>query len=142
MNIYQLNKYVTCILMYNHNRGMLTNIFNDMFMKHTASHNYNMRQHITYKIPHYKTNTRQNTLAYAASELWNTVTMKNQAVHNQLQTYLLQNRLISGRQFSFRPLTLTILSQQCSNALERGYIKQVLLPWISKVLSIRYGTMV
>ena len=44
MNIYQLNKYVTCILMYRHNRGMLPNIFNDMFIKHTTSHNYNMRQ--------------------------------------------------------------------------------------------------
>ena len=31
--------------MYKHNRGILPNIFNDMFMKHTPSHNYNMRQH-------------------------------------------------------------------------------------------------
>ena len=47
-------------------------------------------------------------------------------VRNQLQTYQLQNHLISDRQFSFRPHhstadTLTILSQQWSNALVRGY---------------------
>ena len=45
MNIYQLNKYVTCILMYKRNRGMLPNILNDVFMKQTPSHNYSMRQH-------------------------------------------------------------------------------------------------
>ena len=61
-NIYQLNKYETCILMYKHNRGMLPNIFNDMFIKHTPSHNYNMRQYIPYKIPHCKTITKQNTI--------------------------------------------------------------------------------
>ena len=62
--------------MYKHSRGMLPNIFNDMFMKHTPSHNYNMRQHIAYKIPHCKTNTRQNTFAHAGSKLRNTVIMK------------------------------------------------------------------
>ena len=77
MTIYQLNKFVTCILMYKHNRGILSNIFNDMFMMHTPSHNYNMRQHIAYKIPHCKTNIKQNTLTYVGPKLWNTVIMKN-----------------------------------------------------------------
>ena len=77
MNIYQLNKYVTCILKYKHSRGMLPNIFNDIFMKHTLSHNYNMRQHIADKIQHCKTNTKQNTLTYVGPKLWNTVIMKN-----------------------------------------------------------------
>ena len=77
MNIYRLNKYVTCIVMYKHNRGMLPNIFNDMVIKHTPSHNYNMRQHIAYKIPHCKSNTKQNTLTYAGPKLSNTVVMKN-----------------------------------------------------------------
>ena len=36
---------------------------------------YNKRQH--YKIPHYKTNTRQNTLAYVGPKLWNTIVMNN-----------------------------------------------------------------
>ena len=75
MNIYQLNRYVTCILMYKHNMGMLPNTFNDM--KHTRSHNYNMRQHIAYKIVHCKTNTKQNTLTHVGPKLWNTVIMKN-----------------------------------------------------------------
>jgi len=43
MTIDQLNKYVTCILMYKHNKGILPNIFND-------------------KIPYCKTNIKQNTL--------------------------------------------------------------------------------
>ena len=42
---------------------MLPNIFNDTFLKHPPSHNYDMRQHVAYKIPHCKANTRQNTLA-------------------------------------------------------------------------------
>ena len=56
---------------------MLPDIFNDMFMKHTLSHNYNMRKHVAYKIPHCKINTKQNTLTYVGPKLWNTVIMKN-----------------------------------------------------------------
>ena len=52
MNIYQLNKPVTYILMYKYNRGMLPNIFNDKFMKYTPSHNNSMRQHVADKILH------------------------------------------------------------------------------------------
>ena len=63
--------------MYKHNWGMLPNIFNDIFMKHTPSHNYNMRQHVPYMIPYCKTNTKQNTLTYVGQQLWNTVIMKN-----------------------------------------------------------------
>ncbi len=77
MNIYQMNKYVTCILMYKRNRGMLPNTFNDMFMKHTPSHNYNMRQHVAFKIQNCKTNTKQNTLTYVGPKLWNTVIITN-----------------------------------------------------------------
>ena len=46
-------------------------------MKHTPSHNYNMRQHVAYKIPQCKTNTKQNTLTYIGPNLWNIVIMKN-----------------------------------------------------------------
>ena len=69
-----IHMFYLLILMYKHNRP---NIFNDMFMKHTLSHNYNMRQHVAYKIPHCKTNTTQNTLTYVGPKLWNTVIMKN-----------------------------------------------------------------
>ena len=57
MTIYQLNKYLTCIII--------------------KLHNYNMRQHIAYKIPHCKTNTKQNTLTEVGPKPWNTVIMKN-----------------------------------------------------------------
>ena len=56
--------------MYKQNRGMLLNICNDMLMEHTTSQNYNMRQDIPNKIPHCKTNTQQNTLAYTGPTLW------------------------------------------------------------------------
>ena len=77
MNIYQMNKYITCILMYKHNRGMLQNIYIDLSMKHTPSHTYNMRQYIAYKKTHCKTNTKQNPLTYVGPTLWNIVIMKN-----------------------------------------------------------------
>ena len=60
INIYQLNKYISCVLMYKHKRGMLQNIFYDMLTHHIMLHSYKMRQEITYKIPYCKTNTRQN----------------------------------------------------------------------------------
>ena len=74
MNIYQHNKYVTCILIYKHNSGILPNIFNDMFMKHPHTIK---RKHIAYKIRHYKTKTRQNTLVYTCPQRWNIIIMKN-----------------------------------------------------------------
>ena len=46
-----------------------------MFMKHTPSHNYNMRQHIAYKIPHRKTNIKQSTPTYVGTTLSNTLIM-------------------------------------------------------------------
>ena len=56
-NIYQLNKYMTYVLMCKHTSGMLLNLFNYMFKKHMPSYNNNMRQHITYKIPQCKSNS-------------------------------------------------------------------------------------
>ena len=60
--------------MYKHNRGILPNI---LFMKYTPSRKYNIRQHIAFKIPHFKPNTRQNTLGYVGPKLLNTIIMKN-----------------------------------------------------------------
>ena len=73
VNNYQLKKYLACMLMYKHNGGMLANIFNDMIMKHTPAHNYNMRQNVAYKMSHCK----QNTLAYFGPKLWNTIITNN-----------------------------------------------------------------
>ena len=56
---------------------MLPNVFNGRLVKHTPSHNSTVRQHTAYKIPHCKTNTRQNTLACVGPKLWNTISMKN-----------------------------------------------------------------
>ena len=43
MKIYQINKYVSCVLMYKHNRGMLPNVFNDMLTHHIMSHSHKMK---------------------------------------------------------------------------------------------------
>jgi len=56
---------------------MLPNIINDMFMKHTHSHNYNTRR-ITYETLHYKTTTRQNTLVHFGLKFLRTIIAKNQ----------------------------------------------------------------
>ena len=80
MNIYQLNKYVSCVLMYKHNSGMLPNTFNDMLTKHIISHNHNMRQETVYTITYCKTNTRQNTLPYISPKLWNAIVIKKKTL--------------------------------------------------------------
>ena len=64
---------------------MLPNIFNDMLMKHTPSHNYTMR-HIAYKIPHCKTYTKQNTLTYVGQKLWNIIIIKNHIIYEHIKT--------------------------------------------------------
>ena len=62
--------------MYKHDRGMLPNIFNDMFMKHKPSHNYNHEAH------------KQNTFTYVGPKLWNTVIMKIILMIVRLRIYL------------------------------------------------------
>ena len=69
---------MTFILMYKHNKGMLPNIFNDMLMKHTPSHNYNMRKKLAYTNYHIVNPTPdKNALVYVGPELWNTIIMNN-----------------------------------------------------------------
>ena len=60
------------------NRGVLPNVFSDMLMKRTSLHNNSVTQHRVYRMPHCKTNTRQNSSAYAGPKLWNTIITKNQ----------------------------------------------------------------
>ena len=88
INIYQQKKCVTCILMYKHNRGMLPNILNDMFMKHTPSHNYNMRQNIAYKNTTLQNQYQTKHTHYVGPKLWNTVIMKIILMIVRLRIYL------------------------------------------------------
>ena len=77
MNIYDVNKYLCCILMYKHNRGMLPDIYHDVFVLQISTHKYNTRQEVTYKIPFCKTNCRQLSLAYVGPKIWNTFITNN-----------------------------------------------------------------
>ena len=72
MNTYEINKCLCCILMFKHNRGMLPDMFNDVFVLQISTHKYNTRQEVTYKITHCKTNFRQLSLAYVGPKIWNT----------------------------------------------------------------------
>ena len=40
MNIYQINKYMCCILMFKHNKAMLPTLFNDVFVLSPMTHKY------------------------------------------------------------------------------------------------------
>ena len=76
MNIYQVNMYICCDFMYQHNRGMLE-IFNDMITLNVSPHSHNTRQETIYKIRYCYTKIRQNILAYTVSKCWNTIVIKN-----------------------------------------------------------------
>ena len=77
MNIYQINKYMCCILMYKHNKAMLPTLFNDVFVLSPMTHKYSTRQKFAYKIPFCRTKCRQLSLAYVGPKTWNTLILDN-----------------------------------------------------------------
>ena len=77
MNIYQINKYMCCILMFKHNKAMLPTLFNDVFVLSPMTHKYCTRQKFAYKIPFCRTKCRQLSLAYVGPKIWNTFLRKS-----------------------------------------------------------------
>ena len=77
MNIYQINKYMCCILMYKLNKAMLPTLFNDVFVVSPMTHKYSTKQKLAYKIPFCRTKCRQLSLAYVGPKIWNTLILDN-----------------------------------------------------------------
>ena len=81
---------------------------------------------IAHVIPVHKRDSKSDPSMYRPISLLSNISkVMESVVQKQLQTYLLQHNLISDRQFGFRSHhstadILTILSQQWSNALDRG----------------------
>ena len=94
INIYQINKYMCCILMFKHNTAMLPTLFNDVFELSSMTHKYSTRQNIAYKIPFCRTKCRQLSLAY--------VRPKNMELSyiRQLSTIFCHFALLKKRQIS------------------------------------------
>ena len=69
MNIYQINKYMCCILMFKHNKAMLPTLFNYVFVLSPMTHKYCTRQKFAYKIPFCRTKCRQLSLAYVGPKI-------------------------------------------------------------------------
>ena len=82
MNIYQINKYMCCILMFKHNKAMLPTLFNDVFVLSPMTHKYCTRQKFAYKIPFCRTKGRQLSLAYVGPKIWNTFILDNFLQHS------------------------------------------------------------
>ena len=82
MNIYQINKYMSCILMFKHNKAMLPTLFNDVFVLSPMTHIYCTRQKFAYKIPFCRTKCRQLSLAYVEPKIWNTFILDNFLQHS------------------------------------------------------------
>ena len=82
MNIYQINKYMCCILMFKHNKAMLPTLFNDVFVLSPITHKYCTRQKFAYKIPFCRTKCRQLSLAYVGPKIWNTFILDNFLQHS------------------------------------------------------------
>ena len=56
MNVYLINTYLCCILMFMYNKGMLPALFNDVFVLSTMTHKCSTRKKLTYKIQFCRTN--------------------------------------------------------------------------------------
>ncbi|KAI8502616.1 hypothetical protein Bbelb_193180 [Branchiostoma belcheri] len=83
-------------------------------------------------IPIHKRDSKSDPSMYRPISLLSNISKVMEAVvQRQLQKYLLQNHLISDRQYGFRPHhstadILTILSQQWSSALDKGWEVRVI----------------
>ena len=103
MNIYQVNKYLCCDVMYKHNRVILPEIFSNIITLNVSPHSHNMRQETVYKILYCYTKIRQNTLAYTGSKYWNTIVIKNHLEDcTSLQT--------------FKKIVKALILDECMNA--------------------------
>jgi hypothetical protein len=71
LNIYQINKYVTGIFMFTYTKGLLPDIFNNMFLKQVDKHNYSTRQNQSFALPFCRTQSRKNSLCYYGAHFWN-----------------------------------------------------------------------
>ena len=77
MNMYQINSYLCCILIFEHNKRVLPILFNDVFVLSTMTHKYSTKYKLAYKIPFCITNCRQFSLAYVGPQMWNTLNLNN-----------------------------------------------------------------
>ena len=86
INIYQINKYLCCMLMYKHKTGMLPHIYNALFIPSITLHTHNTRQYTEYEIEFCQTSTRQNTIAYVGPNMWNNIVVRHN-LHNCLSIH-------------------------------------------------------
>ena len=59
--------------MYKFNSGTLPFVFNDMFLKNRAIHNYPTRQSGEFHLPFLRTFSAQNTFIFEGPKFWNTL---------------------------------------------------------------------
>ena len=76
LNLYQIYRYKTNMLMFQFVKGMLPNVFDSMFTKRNRSVTRITRQLHQLKIPLCRTSAYQNTVYYQGPHEWNVISEK------------------------------------------------------------------
>ena len=98
LNIYQVNKYLCCMLMYKHKTGMLPHIYNALFIPSITLHSLlttqdnNIIQNMRYWVEFCQTSTRQNTIAYVGPNMWNNIVVRHN-LHNCLSIHVFKKEI-------------------------------------------------
>lgn len=100
LKILQLNKvyiYSVTMFMFKFFKGLLPNIFNDMFIRNTDTHNYSTRQSNHLHVPFSKLTTMYRTMKHQGAIIWNlmsskiTYDCKMYTYKQNLKSYLVSN---------------------------------------------------
>jgi len=71
LNIYQINKYITGIFMFKYDKGLLPNIFDNMFSRQIDVHSHSTRNRETFTLPICRTQSKMNSICYYGAYFWN-----------------------------------------------------------------------
>ena len=91
LNIYQVNKYLCCMLMYKHKTGM----YHIYTMHCSYQHHPAYSQYKTIyrnEIEFCQTSTRQNTIAYVGPNMWNNIVVRHN-LHNCLSIHVFKKEI-------------------------------------------------
>ena len=86
LTIYNINLYCTGVFMFKYYKGLLPDIFADMFIKQIDIHDHYTRNNQCYALPYYKTQRKKNSLSYYGPYFWNEYILNNNVDINIINT--------------------------------------------------------
>ena len=76
LTLKQIHNLQAGLFMFSAHNKLLSEKFQDMFQKNSQVHSYQTRQANYFRIPYFRTNIREFTIAYQGPKFWNSIATK------------------------------------------------------------------